>query len=100
MSATAHVAMALHRLGEKLGELQLLEEADAMTLLVSQQRWILEDYVRATPSSEIDYQLLRGVFSETTRLMEKARLAHAEVAVELDSLSLGRNAVSAYGGDA
>ncbi len=98
MSAPHKVTRAIRNLNEQLAQLSLPEETDETLTLVVQQQQLLAAYVHSALPSQIDYDLIRDVLKENSRLMGKAKRAHSDAALNLDALALGRSAVSAYEG--
>lgn len=98
MIRSGDVERAILRLSKQLSVLSLPEEADESLSLVVQQQRLLEAYIHSAPPAEIDRDLIFDIQTKTDVLMARAREAHADAAIKLDALALGRSAVSAYEG--
>lgn len=96
MTDPQQVCQALRVLAEQMRELELPESADEVNGLAGQLQQLLEAYIQSVHPSQLDRQLLIELMDENQRLMAVTARAHGEAAEELDSLALGRSAVSAY----
>ena len=96
MNSNGQLLAAIERITLELDELSLPDESRELVELVVQQQQLLEAYVRCSLPKTIDRELIHRVMAAHQNLKHRTQVAHGEASKELEALTQGRSASSAY----
>lgn len=96
MNSNGQLLAAIKRITLELGQLSLPDDAHELVELVVQQQQLLEAYIRFSRAEPLDRELIQDVMVEHEKLLSRTQLAHSEASRELEVLTQGRSAISAY----